>query len=49
MMPGRRSTPTIRRALAFALASLLALQSTAPAWAWGRTGHRVISKLAERH
>ena len=38
-----------RRALAFLLASMLILQSATPAWAWGRTGHRVIAKLAERH
>jgi hypothetical protein len=25
------------------------VQSAAPAWAWGRVGHRVIAKLAERH
>jgi hypothetical protein len=48
-MSGRRSTSLIRRALACYLASLLALGSAAPAWAWGRTGHRVIAKLAERH
>ena len=29
------------------LVLLLALPS--PAWAWGRLGHRVIAKLAERH
>ena len=33
--------------LAPALALLIALPS--PAWAWGRLGHRVISKLAERN
>ncbi len=27
----------------------LALQAAAPAWAWGRLGHRVISRLAEQH
>ena len=31
------------------LALLIALQSATPAWAWGRLGHRVIAKLAERH
>jgi hypothetical protein len=25
------------------------VQSAAPAWAWGRVGHRVIAKLADRH
>jgi hypothetical protein len=38
-----------RRVLAPLLALLIVLQATAPAWAWGRTGHRVIAKLAERH
>src|SRR5262249_37013980 len=28
---------------------LITLQAATPAWAWGRLGHRVISKLAERH
>jgi S1/P1 Nuclease len=34
-----------------ALTSLVLIlnQSAAPAWVWGRTGHRVIAKLAERH
>jgi nuclease S1 len=30
------------------IAFLAALQSTTPAWAWGRLGHRVISRLAEK-
>jgi hypothetical protein len=30
-------------------ALVLALQSATPAWAWGRLGHRVISRLAEQH
>src|SRR5262245_26454191 len=38
-----------RRALTVPLASLLLFASATPAWAWGRVGHRVISKLAERH
>jgi hypothetical protein len=36
------------RARTWVLVFLLAIQSTTPAWAWGRTGHRVIAKLAER-
>jgi len=34
-----------------ALTSLVLILNpfTSPAWAWGRTGHRIISKLAERH
>jgi hypothetical protein len=31
-----------------ALATLIALQSAPPTWAWGRLGHRVISRLAEK-
>ncbi len=42
------SRRTVRR-VAFAVAGLLALQAATPAWAWGRLGHRVIAKLAERH
>ncbi len=42
------SRRTVRR-VAFVVAGLLGLQPATPAWAWGRLGHRVISKLAERH
>jgi hypothetical protein len=41
-MPARRCLPLLFRAFVFALAFLLILQSAAPAWAWGRLGHRVI-------
>ncbi len=44
-MPSKRTA----RVLTAGLALLLALQSATPAWAWGRLGHRVIAKLAERH
>jgi hypothetical protein len=27
---------------------LVALQMATPAWAWGRLGHRVISRIAEK-
>jgi nuclease S1 len=30
-----------------AIAALITLQSATPVWAWGRLGHRVISRLAE--
>jgi nuclease S1 len=30
------------------LTLLVALQTAAPAWAWGRLGHRVISRIAEK-
>jgi nuclease S1 len=45
-MAGR--TP-LRSWFTFTLTLLAALQSTTPAFAWGRLGHRVISRLAERH
>jgi S1/P1 Nuclease len=43
--------PRPMRRLCAALTSLVLILNpcTAPAWAWGRTGHRVIAKLAERH
>ena len=31
-----------------ALALLISLQIATPAWAWGRLGHRVISRIAEK-
>jgi hypothetical protein len=31
------------------LAMIISLQSATPAWAWGRLGHRVISRLAKNH
>jgi hypothetical protein len=45
-IPGR--TPR-RSWFVVALALLVALQSATPAWAWVRVGHRVISRLAEKH
>jgi hypothetical protein len=44
-MPGRKPC---RSCLVIALTLLLALQSAMPAWAWGRLGHRVITRLAEQ-
>jgi nuclease S1 len=32
-----------------ALALLIALQAATPPWAWGRLGHRVISRIAKQH
>jgi hypothetical protein len=34
--------------LTFFLALLIALQTTTPVWAWGRLGHRVTSRIAEK-
>jgi hypothetical protein len=40
----------MRRLATFVVLIILwLLHCDAPAWAWGRLGHRVISKLAERH
>jgi hypothetical protein len=38
-----------RRPLIISLAIVMMLQPATPAWAWGRIGHRVIARLAERH
>jgi nuclease S1 len=40
---------SLRRALTVSLVILSVLQFAAPAWAWGRLGHRAIARLAERH
>jgi hypothetical protein len=45
-MPGRSPR---RFCFPFVLTLLIAVQSATPAWAWGRLGHRVISRLAEQH
>ena len=37
-----------RRWFVIALTLLVVLQATTPAWACGRIGHRVISRLAEK-
>jgi nuclease S1 len=38
-----------RPCLIIALAMLIALQAATPVWAWGRLGHRVISRIAEEN
>ncbi len=44
-----KSRPEIGRSLFIGVVALLVShQMTAPVWAWGRLGHRVISKLAEK-
>jgi len=48
-MPGRRAMPILRPALVLFVAFAVIVQFGTPAWAWGRVGHRVIAKLAERH
>lgn len=48
-MPGRRFVRKLRRPIVLLIAAAMCLQSATPAWAWGRTGHRVIAKFAERH
>ena len=42
---GRRRGRTL---FIVSIALLVSLQMAAPAWAWGRLGHRVIAKLAEK-
>jgi hypothetical protein len=41
--------PHLVRWFIVCLAALVALQTSTPAWAWGPLGHRVISRLAEKH
>ena len=43
-----RRTPRHPR-LVVALTLLVALQTATPAWAWGRLGHRLTARIAERH
>ncbi len=45
----RRHRSYRRSWLVILLTLLIALQSATPAWAWGRLGHRVISRLAKKH
>jgi nuclease S1 len=42
------SLTTRRFAFTFVIALLTAFHVATPAWAWGRLGHRVISRLAEK-
>jgi hypothetical protein len=37
-----------RSLLIVALAAVLVFESTSSVWAWGRLGHRLISRLAEQ-
>jgi hypothetical protein len=49
-MPAYQSKRTPRRSRFIVTLTLLAALATAtPAWAWGRLGHRVIARFAERH
>jgi nuclease S1 len=45
-MPG---SPRRRLCFTLALSLLITLQSATPALAWGRLGHRVISRFAKKH
>ena len=48
-MPVVRSTRRTGRSRAvFAITILGMLGITAPTWAWGRLGHRVIARLADK-
>ena len=44
----KKMTRQRNRRQSIILTLLLALQSVTPAWAWGRLGHRVISRIAEK-
>jgi len=49
-MPANRSNGTPQPSwFVIALTLLVVLQLATPAWAWGRLGHRVIARLAEKH
>jgi hypothetical protein len=37
------------RVAAFSTCLLLLFVGASPVWAWGRLGHRVIARLAEKH
>ncbi len=37
------------RSVVATIAILMALQTATPVWAWGRLGHRVISRIAEKY
>ena len=45
----RRTRAHCRARITSFLAILIVLQTASPAWAWGRLGHRVISRLAEKN
>jgi hypothetical protein len=44
-MPSRKTRPSL---YTLAITVLVSLQIATPAWAWGRLGHRVSSRLAEK-
>jgi nuclease S1 len=48
-MPARRSCRAPRLMLVQVSTFLVISASATPAWAWGRLGHRLIAKMAERH
>src|SRR5271163_2164720 len=43
------ATSSRRAVFVTALSLLVIIQTATPAWAWGRLGHRVISRLAEKN
>jgi len=49
-MHSRQSKRTTRRSRFVVVLTLLAvLQTATPVWAWGRLGHRLTARIAERH
>ena len=48
-MLSQSSQQSCRSGLVSALVFLIALQAGTPAWAWGRIGHRLTARIAERN
>jgi hypothetical protein len=48
-MSTHRPLPARRPSSTLILTALLAVNIATPAWAWGRLGHRLTARLAERH
>ena len=48
-MPNDSETQTKCRWFVVGFTAMFPVQTGSPAWAWGRLGHRVISRLAEKH
>ena len=49
MLSYQRRRSVFRSTFPYLLALITVLNSAAPAWAWGRLGHRVISRIAENN
>jgi nuclease S1 len=49
MLGSRMERSRLRASSIIGLGTLVLLQTSTPAWAWGRLGHRVISRFAKKH